>query len=154
MAETYKHSYKSGEILMTSLSVYNTGYQRCEAGYQWGPGVRDHYCIHHILSGTGYYTVGEKTWKLEAGDTFILYPGVEVKIEHAEGLADCKKILSMAKIGRMNGCLIEGMGCPGGCVAGAGTNIPVPKAQKKVQEFVKASSKQLPPKELGEIELK
>lgn len=64
---------------MTSLSVYNTGYQRCEAGYQWGPGVRDHYCIHHILSGTGYYTVGEKTWKLEAGDTFILYPGVEVK---------------------------------------------------------------------------
>ncbi len=24
MAETYKHSYKSGEILMTSLSVYNT----------------------------------------------------------------------------------------------------------------------------------
>ena len=82
------------------------------------------------------------------------YPGVEVKIEHAEGLADCKKILSMAKIGRMNGCLIEGMGCPGGCVAGAGTNIPVPKAQKKVQEFVKASSKQLPPKELGEIELK
>ena len=82
------------------------------------------------------------------------YPGVEVKIEHAEGLADCKKILSMAKIGRMNGCLIEGMGCPGGCVAGAGTNIPVPKAQKKVKEFVKASSKQLPPKELGEIELK
>ena len=79
MAETYKHSYKSGEILMTSLSVYNTGYQRCEAGYQWGPGVRDHYCIHHILSGIGYYTVGEKTWKLEAGDTFILYPGVEVK---------------------------------------------------------------------------
>ena len=49
----------------------------------------------------------------------------------------------MAKIGRMNGCLIEGMGCPGGCVAGAGTNIPVPKAQKKVQEFVKASSKQM-----------
>ena len=79
MAETYKHSYKSGEILMTSLSVYNTGYQMCEAGYQWGPGVRDHYCIHHILSGAGYYTVGEKTWKLEAGDTFILYPGVEVK---------------------------------------------------------------------------
>ena len=53
-----------------------------------------------------------------------------------------------------DGYLIEGMGCPGGCVAGAGTNIPVPKAQKKVQEFVKASSKQLPPKELGEIELK
>ncbi len=54
----------------------------------------------------------------------------------------------------MNGCLIEGMGCPGGCVAGAGTNIPIPSAQKKIKEFVKASSKPLPPEELVEIELK
>ena len=82
------------------------------------------------------------------------YPDVQVNIEHAEGLADCKKILTLAKAGRMNGCLIEGMGCPGGCVAGAGTNIPVAKAQKKIQDFVKASSKQVPPKELEEIELK
>ena len=82
------------------------------------------------------------------------YPDVEVKIEHAEGLAECKKILSMAKVGRMNGCLIEGMGCPGGCVAGAGTNLQVTKAQKKVKEFVDGSTKKLPPKELEEIELK
>ena len=73
------------------------------------------------------------------------YPGVEVKIEHAEGLADCKKILSMAKIGRMNGCLIEGMGCPGGCVAGAGTNIPVMKAQIQVKKFVKEAEDFVPP---------
>ena len=82
------------------------------------------------------------------------YPDVEVKIEHAEGLAECKKILFMAKVGRMNGCLIEGMGCPGGCVAGAGTNLQVAKAQKKVKEFVDGSTKKLPPKELEEIELK
>ena len=82
------------------------------------------------------------------------YPGVEVSIEHAEGLAECKKTLALAKAGKMNGCLIEGMGCPGGCVAGAGTNIQVVKAQKKIKEFVAASSKQLPPKELEEIELK
>ena len=59
------------------------------------------------------------------------YPDVTPKIIHAEGLAECKKTLALAKAGKMNGCLIEGMGCPGGCVAGAGTNIPVPKAQKK-----------------------
>lgn len=82
------------------------------------------------------------------------YPDVEVHIEHAEGLAECKKTLLLAKAGKMNGCLIEGMGCPGGCVAGAGTNIPIPKAQKKVKDFVKASSRPLPPKELEEIELK
>ena len=82
------------------------------------------------------------------------YPDVEVKIEHAEGLADCKKMLTLAKIGKKNGCLIEGMGCPGGCVAGAGTNIPIAKAQKALADFVKKSSKQLPAKELEEIELK
>ena len=48
------------------------------------------------------------------------YPGTQVNIEHAEGLAECKKILTLAKAGRMNGCLIEGMGCPGGCVNGGG----------------------------------
>ena len=82
------------------------------------------------------------------------YPDVQVNIEHAEGLADCKKVLALAKAGKMNGCLIEGMGCPGGCIAGAGTNIPVAKAKKLLSEYVKKSSKPIPPKELEEIELK
>lgn len=79
MPDSYKHSYKVGENFLNSLSVYNVGYQKCEPGYQWGPGVRDHYCIHHILSGSGYYCAGENSCRLAAGDTFILYPGVEVK---------------------------------------------------------------------------
>ena len=33
---------------------------------------------------------------------------MEVKIEHSEGLAECKKMLTLAKIGKKNGCLIEG----------------------------------------------
>ena len=38
----------------------------------------------------------------------------------------------LAKAGKKNGCLIgEGMACPGGCVAGAGTNIPIPQAVRK-----------------------
>ena len=64
---------------MNSLSVYNAGHQKCEPQYQWGPGIRDHYCIHHILSGRGYYTAGNQTFRLDKGDTFILYPGEEVK---------------------------------------------------------------------------
>lgn len=82
------------------------------------------------------------------------YPEVDVHIEHAEGLAECKKVLALAKAGKMNGCLIEGMACPGGCVAGAGTNIEIAKAKKALKDFVTRSSKQLPAKELEEIELK
>ena len=79
MEGTYKYSYKTGESLSNALSVYNTGYQKCEPGYQWGPGVRNHYCIHHVIAGTGYYEVHGNRYQLEAGDTFILYPDTEVK---------------------------------------------------------------------------
>ena len=69
-----------------------------------------------------------------------------MKIEHAEGLSDCKKMLMLAKAGRKNGCLIEGMACPGGCVAGAGTNIPVPLAAKELAAFKAQAQSELPKK--------
>ena len=72
------------------------------------------------------------------------YPDVEVNIEHAESLAECKKMLMLAKMGKKNGCLIEGMACPGGCVAGAGTNIAVAQAAKEVNNFKANSELQLP----------
>jgi iron only hydrogenase large subunit-like protein len=72
------------------------------------------------------------------------YPDVEVNIEHAESLAECKKMLMLAKAGKKNGCLIEGMACPGGCIAGAGTNIAIPQAAKAVGDFKNAADKKLP----------
>lgn len=72
------------------------------------------------------------------------YPDVTVNIEHAESLAECKKILMLAKMGKKNGCLIEGMACPGGCVAGAGTNIAVTQAMKEVNSFKANSAEKLP----------
>lgn len=75
------------------------------------------------------------------------YPDVEVNIEHAESLAECKKMLMLAKAGKKNGCLIEGMACPGGCIAGAGTNIAVPVAAKAVGAFKDAADKKLPANE-------
>lgn len=81
------------------------------------------------------------------------YPEVELKIEHADGLDECRKMLMLAKAGKKNGCLIEGMGCPGGCVAGAGTCLPVSKATAEVQKIVKETQVKIPDKELFEIEL-
>ncbi|MBQ9142671.1 MAG: iron hydrogenase, partial [Lachnospiraceae bacterium] len=71
-------------------------------------------------------------------------PGTEVKIEHAESLEECKKMLLLAKAGKKNGCLIEGMACPGGCIAGAGTNIALPQAMKEVNKFKDAAEKKVP----------
>ena len=50
-----------------------------------------------------------------------LEPEREVKVMAAQGLRECKKMLMLAKAGKLNGYLLEGMACPGGCVAGAGT---------------------------------
>ena len=50
-----------------------------------------------------------------------LDPTREVKVASAQGLAECRKMMMMAKAGKYNGYLLEGMGCPGGCIAGAGT---------------------------------
>ena len=72
------------------------------------------------------------------------YPDTEVNIEHAESLTECKKMLLLAKAGKKNGCLIEGMACPGGCIAGAGTNIAIMNAAKCVNQFAADAEDKLP----------
>lgn len=63
------------------------------------------------------------------------HPDMEFKTARAEGLRDCRKLMALAKAGKYEGYLLEGMACPGGCVAGAGTILPVEKAQKIVQKY-------------------
>lgn len=48
-------------------------------------------------------------------------PDREVKVVSAQGLTECKKMMQLAAAGKYNGYLLEGMACPGGCIAGAGT---------------------------------
>ena len=79
------------------------------------------------------------------------YPETEVKIQHAEGLTDCRKILMLAKAGKLNGYMIEGMGCPGGCVAGVGTIISPDKAKVAVDTIVKESENKIPSKDLENL---
>ena len=64
-------------------------------------------------------------------------PDREVLTEYGDGLLECRKILYKAKTGKYNGYLIEGMGCPGGCIAGAGTITPVKDSQINVARYVK-----------------
>ena len=60
-------------------------------------------------------------------------------------------MLLLAKAGKKNGCLIEGMACPGGCIAGAGTNIAIPQAVKEVNAFKKSAAQEIP--ELKEMKM-
>lgn len=69
-----------------------------------------------------------------------LYPDCEVKVQNAEGLAECRKLLAMARAGKYDGYLLEGMACPGGCVAGAGTIQPIAKSTAAINLHKKVST--------------
>ena len=68
-------------------------------------------------------------------------PEREVNIEYGDGLRECRKMLLMAKAGKRNGYLLEGMGCIGGCVAGAGTIAPVASAAAGIRAYKDAAEK-------------
>ena len=68
-----------------------------------------------------------------------LEPDREVKTVYAEGLRECRKMLRIARTGKYDGYLLEGMACPGGCIAGAGTIQP-PEKSRRVLEQYKASA--------------
>ncbi len=67
-------------------------------------------------------------------------PNREVPVARAEGLDECRKMLALAKAGKYDGFLLEGMGCPGGCVAGAGTRQPIAKSAAAVGRIKKIST--------------
>ena len=70
------------------------------------------------------------------------HPDIELKTQRADGLRDCRKLLMLAKAGKLDGYLLEGMACPGGCVAGAGTITPVLNATSNVRSYKSRADKQ------------
>ena len=67
-------------------------------------------------------------------------PEHEVNIARAEGLAECRKMMALAKAGKYNGYLLEGMACPGGCAGGTGTVMPANKTAAAVAKAVQGST--------------
>lgn len=49
-------------------------------------------------------------------------------------------MLQIAKAGKYNGYLLEGMACPGGCIAGAGTLEPVKKSAAALSQMMKEAT--------------
>ena len=67
------------------------------------------------------------------------YPDREVNVVNAEGLDNCRKMMKEAVKGKYPGYLLEGMACPGGCVAGAGTLQSIKKTAAAVKRYAKKS---------------
>ncbi len=69
-----------------------------------------------------------------------LEPDRQVKTVYAEGLRECRQMLRIARTGKYDGYLLEGMACPGGCIAGAGTVQPPEKSRRALERYKEAVS--------------
>ena len=71
-------------------------------------------------------------------------PERHIKIEGANSLKECIRMLQMAKAGKKDGYLLEGMACEGGCIAGMGTIASTTRVRKALGNYMKDSEYQTP----------
>ncbi len=88
--------------------------------------------------GRGYAAAGGVAAAIEH-NLKKLHPDKQLLVDRADGLENCRKMLMLAKAGKRNGYLLEGMACPGGCVGGAGTLMPINKAAQAVKSYQQES---------------
>lgn len=73
------------------ISLYQKGLICVGAGYKeanlhkWGPGCRDIYSLHYVISGRGYIKTRDKMFTIEEGQSFLIYPKEEYYYYPDEG---------------------------------------------------------------------
>jgi [FeFe] hydrogenase (group B1/B3) len=67
------------------------------------------------------------------------HPEADIRIDTADTLAECRKMIIQTISGVSRANLIEGMACPGGCVGGAGIIAPIRKTTAEIARFVRDS---------------
>ena len=58
------------------FQLYIAGQEACAPAHHFGPAVRKHYLLHYIFSGRGQFTVDGHTYRLRAGQAFLILPNV------------------------------------------------------------------------------
>ena len=57
------------------IDVCYCGNEICEDGFSYGPEVRSEYLIHFVLKGNGFLKKGNKIYRVNEGDCFLIVPG-------------------------------------------------------------------------------
>ena len=56
------------------ITLLHSGHETSAETKPWGPGVRDCYILHYVVSGAGYYETGGKKHYIHAGQSFLITP--------------------------------------------------------------------------------
>lgn len=104
--------------------------------------------------GRGYAIAGGVAEAVK--DTALkIDPSREINVEGASTLHECMKLMRLAKAGKKNGYLLEGMACSGGCIGGPGTIASINRVRKAVTEFKNQSEYKTPfENEIIEVKLR
>ena len=57
------------------LKVVSSGSSLAFPHPYWGPGIRDDYIFHFVISGRGYFEMGGRKHLITKGQSFLIYPG-------------------------------------------------------------------------------
>ena len=60
------------------LYLISCGKETCVPNHSFGPGTRDKFLIHFVLSGKGEFHSNGKVYSLQKNQAFIIYPDQEV----------------------------------------------------------------------------
>lgn len=77
----FKDSFKNDFAVINSMTVYRSGKQRCAPGFCRYNRIYDFYILHYVTKGKGTYTINGRTYRVCAGDAFLIYPGVSISKE-------------------------------------------------------------------------
>lgn len=61
----------------SSMKPVLYGYEDCDQGHNYGPAVRSYWLVHFVVSGFGYYKIGDRQYNIGSGEMFVIPPGVE-----------------------------------------------------------------------------
>ena len=60
------------------LNPDHFGHECCKSGHFWGPGIRTHWLLHFVVSGTGIFQINGKTYHPCPGQIFVAPPHTQI----------------------------------------------------------------------------
>lgn len=67
-------TWTAGDSAHGNLFLKQCGWQDCLPSHKFGPAVRDHYLVHYVAFGKGFFRTQDKEYVVEKGQCFMIYP--------------------------------------------------------------------------------
>lgn len=68
------HSVLLANKHLKEINPIQFGWEACDPGHVFGPASRSYLLLHYVVSGKGIFERGDSTYRLKAGEVFIIHP--------------------------------------------------------------------------------